>query len=79
MVAKDQQGLIVMDVTVRYEQGRSLDDAYKEKADKYKKAAEQIAQKLEYDKDSNPDSSRKYGSNARQDEETPKTTRVLEV
>lgn len=46
LMAKDQQRLIVMDVIVRYKQGRSLDDAYKEKADKYKNAAEQIAQKL---------------------------------
>lgn len=39
-----------MDVTVRYEEGRSLKKAYKEKVDKKKTTAEQVRLRLRYQK-----------------------------
>lgn len=43
---KDQERLIVMDVTVHYEDRRSLANVYQEKISKYGATAEMIKQKL---------------------------------
>ncbi|XP_076230185.1 uncharacterized protein LOC143175332 [Nomia melanderi] len=46
LVIKDQEKLIVVDVTVRYEVGGSLRRAYTEKVEKYKEAAQSIKERL---------------------------------
>jgi hypothetical protein len=46
LVIKDHDRLMVVDVTVRYENRTSLADAHREKARKYKQTAEYIKQKL---------------------------------
>jgi hypothetical protein len=46
LVIKDQDRLMVVDVTVRYENRTTLADAYRKKARKYKETAETIKQKL---------------------------------
>jgi len=46
LVIKDQDRLMVVDVTVRYENRTSQADAHTEKARKYKQTAEYIKQKL---------------------------------
>jgi hypothetical protein len=46
LVIKDQDRLMVVGVTVRYENRISLADAHREKARKYKETTEYIKQKL---------------------------------
>ncbi|KAH0944389.1 hypothetical protein HN011_001680 [Eciton burchellii] len=46
LVIKDQERLMVVDVTVRYENRTSLADAHREKARKYRQTAEYIKQRL---------------------------------
>lgn len=45
-VIKDQEKLIVVDVTVRYEDRSNLRDAFREKENKYKETAEYIKSKI---------------------------------
>lgn len=46
LVIKDQEKLIVVDVTVRYEDRSNLKNAFKEKENKYKETAEYIKSKI---------------------------------
>lgn len=50
LVFKDQERLIVVDVTVRYEDKESLRKAHKEKQNKYRETAEHIRRRLGCDK-----------------------------